>query len=107
MWAFSFTRPSRPCASRCRTRNWPDLKARRVMNENFDDPKLTAYALGELEGKERTEVENLLANNPEARQWVEEVRGTATRLENELCVGESPQLNSAQLGAVEAELALR
>ena len=77
------------------------------MNENFDDPKLTAYALGELEGKERTEVENLLANNPEARQWVEEVRGTATRLENELCVGESPQLNSAQLGAVEAELALR
>ncbi|HEX5221134.1 MAG TPA: von Willebrand factor type A domain-containing protein [Verrucomicrobiae bacterium] len=77
------------------------------MNLNSDDPKLTAYALGELEGKERTEVETLLADNPKARQWVEEVRKTATQLEGELCRGEVPQLNSEQVGAIEAELALR
>ena len=77
------------------------------MNPSFDDPKLTAYALGELEGKERAEVETFLANNAEARQWVDEVRKTATQLESELCVGEAPQLNSQQVGAIEAELALR
>ena len=70
------------------------------MNENFDDPKLTAYALGELEGKERAEVEAFLSSNPEACRWVEEVRKTAMRLEGDLCAGASPQLNSEQLGAV-------
>ena len=54
------------------------------MKTNLDDPKLTAYALGELEGEERAVVEALLVNSPEPRQWVEAVRHTAQRLETKL-----------------------
>jgi Ca-activated chloride channel homolog len=77
------------------------------MNKNFDDSKLTAYALDELEGAERAEVEATLAVNPEASQWVEEVRNTANQLESELRSEQVPQLNDEQAEAIEAELELR
>jgi len=45
-----------------------------------DDPKLTAYALGELSGDERAAVEAALREQPELRSIVEEIRATAQQL---------------------------
>ena len=45
-----------------------------------DDPRLTAYALGELDPQEAQEVEALVAESSEARACVEEIRTTASRL---------------------------
>ena len=42
-----------------------------------DDPRLTAYALGELEPSETAEVERLIAENEDARKLVDEIRQTA------------------------------
>lgn len=46
-----------------------------------DDPRLTAYALGELEGDERASVEAAVRANPELRAAVEEIRATMAHLE--------------------------
>jgi anti-sigma factor RsiW len=46
-----------------------------------DDPKLTAYALGELDGDERAAVEVALRENPALRSVVEDIRATAQQLE--------------------------
>ena len=54
------------------------------MNDNRllpDDPKLTAYALGELTGDERAEVEAALRENPSLRVTVDEIRATSLQLE--------------------------
>lgn len=52
-----------------------------TLNISPDDPRLTAYALGELEAAERAEVEALLQNSPSAQAAVEEIRGTVAQLE--------------------------
>ncbi|MGI8955467.1 MAG: YfbK domain-containing protein [Chthoniobacterales bacterium] len=44
------------------------------MNINLDDPKLTAYALDELSGAEKTEIERALAASPAAQEFVRELR---------------------------------
>ncbi|MEO8439697.1 MAG: von Willebrand factor type A domain-containing protein, partial [Spartobacteria bacterium] len=44
------------------------------MNISLDDPKLTAYALDELSGAEKTEMERAIAASPEAQEFVREVR---------------------------------
>ena len=44
------------------------------MNINLDDPKLTAYALDELSGVEKAEIETALAASPEAQELVNELR---------------------------------
>jgi hypothetical protein len=49
-----------------------------------DDHRLTAYALGELSGAERAEVEAMLKNDPEARAAVEEIRALAEKIEGAL-----------------------
>ncbi len=46
-----------------------------------DDPKLTAYALGELTGDDRATVEAALRENPALRLTVDEIRATAQQLE--------------------------
>jgi Ca-activated chloride channel family protein len=48
-----------------------------------EDPRLTAHALGELEGAECAEVERLLASDAGARELVEGLRATAKGLERE------------------------
>jgi len=53
-----------------------------------DDPRLTAYVLGELDETERADVEALLQNSPAAQAAVEEIRATAVQLEAAL--GEEP-----------------
>jgi Ca-activated chloride channel homolog len=45
-----------------------------------DDPRLTAYALGELEGEERTQLAAAVAADPALQAIVEEIRDTAARL---------------------------
>ena len=50
---------------------------------NLDDPKLTAFALGELEEKERPAMARAVAESPEARRFVDETRELATALKNE------------------------
>ncbi|HEX4667403.1 MAG TPA: von Willebrand factor type A domain-containing protein [Chthoniobacterales bacterium] len=44
------------------------------MNMNLDDPKLTAYALDELSGAEKAEMESAVATSPEAQEFVRELR---------------------------------
>jgi len=56
------------------------------MTFNPDDPKWTAYVLGELEEAERAEVESLLESSEEARAYVEELRVATGALEQELKV---------------------
>ena len=53
-----------------------------------DDPKLTAYALGELEGDECAAVETALRSDPAARAAVEEIRALAGRLSTALAAEE-------------------
>ena len=50
------------------------------MNRNYDDPMLTAFALGELEGDERAAVEARLEADPDAWVVVEEIRAAAGAL---------------------------
>lgn len=49
-----------------------------------DDPRLTAYALNELDASERAEVEQFLAANPECRAAVAQIRDVAGQLSHEL-----------------------
>ena len=48
-----------------------------------DDPRLTAYALGELEPADHAEIEGLLSESDEALRHVEEIRQTARWLSDE------------------------
>ena len=50
---------------------------------NVDDPKLTAYALGELSESERTQVEKLVADSPDAQHFVRELQDLARMLRAE------------------------
>lgn len=54
------------------------------MTRLIDDPRLTAYALGELPDSERHDMEALLRDSAEAREWVEEVRDTGDELRHAL-----------------------
>ncbi len=49
-----------------------------------DDPRLTAFALGELEGEDLAAVEAALRDDPAARAAVEEIRAMAGHLETAL-----------------------
>lgn len=49
-----------------------------------DDPRLTAYALGELSGDERAAVEAALRQDPALRAAVEEIRALAGQIEGAL-----------------------
>jgi Ca-activated chloride channel family protein len=72
--------------------------------ENFDEARLTAYALNELDAAERSEVEKVIAANAEARRWVEEVRQTARQLEKELSGEECPALTAEQTRALQQKI---
>src|SRR5689334_16590026 len=74
------------------------------MTFDASDPRLTAYALGELDGTERAEIEALLAESPEARRFVEEVRETARILTEQFRLEPSPGLAPAQREAIEVGL---
>jgi Ca-activated chloride channel homolog len=50
---------------------------------NIDDPKLTAFALDELEGPERSAIARAVAESPEAQRFVDETREFAAALKSE------------------------
>src|ERR1700730_807404 len=50
---------------------------------NTDDPKLTAFALNELDEPERSTIAQEVAQSPEAQRVVDETRELARALKNE------------------------
>jgi hypothetical protein len=68
-----------------------------------NDPKLTAYALGELSVEERAVVEQALVESAEARHEVERVRELATLLSQELKKEPLGALSQLQRIAIESE----
>ena len=67
-----------------------------------DDPRLTAYALGELEPAESAELEAEMAGDAGARAQVEELRAFAGSLEQHFAAETAPELLTEQRGAIEA-----
>lgn len=74
------------------------------MSIDKNDPRLTAYALDELDERERREVETLLADSPEARKAVEEIRQTAGWIESELKSEPVASLTSQQRKTIETAM---
>ncbi len=70
-----------------------------------NDARLTAFALGELEGDEQAAIEALLAENPDARQAVDDIRQTARLLTESFQTEPSPGLAPEHRQAIEAKLA--
>ncbi len=69
-----------------------------------DDPKLTAYALDELDPADRAEVEQLLRENPNAVAEITEVRSVAKMLESTLRNEEALPLSTEHREAVMREV---
>lgn len=61
----------------------------------LDDPRLTAYALGELDVADMPAVESLLTESAEARALVADLRATAQRVANALAGESVPNAASA------------
>ncbi|MDB6016533.1 MAG: von Willebrand factor [Pedosphaera sp.] len=74
------------------------------MKPNSDDPRLTAYALGELDEATRKEIESQLAASEADRLEVEETTKLAEMLTRELRTEPMPALNSNQVAAIEAKI---
>jgi Ca-activated chloride channel homolog len=74
------------------------------MNHPSEDPRLTAYALGELEGDERAELEALLAEDAGLRAELEALRETARIVETELARAPKLALSASQREAIEGAL---
>mgnify|MGYP003331755253 FL=1 len=55
-----------------------------------DDPRLTAFALGELDGDERAAVSAAIAASPDLQAVVDEIRATAAQLESALAAEPAP-----------------
>lgn len=72
------------------------------MTIDLNDPRLTAYALGELTEAERGAVETALAESPGAREAVDEIRATAESLETALRSEPLPRLATEQRAAITA-----
>ena len=70
------------------------------MKINRDDPKWTAYVLGELSHEDRAAMEQLLQTDEEALAFVEELRLAATMLKEELAAVPSVALGPEQRNAV-------
>jgi Ca-activated chloride channel family protein len=74
------------------------------MKTQMDDPRLTAYALGELDGDEQREMEAFVASSAEAREAVEDVRRTATLLEGELAKEPAESLSDGARQQIKARV---
>ena len=74
------------------------------MSIDPNDPRLTAYVLGELDEAERAEIEAQLDHSESSRQLVEEVRATVELLTEELQKEPSPGLSPQHRKSIEAKL---
>lgn len=64
------------------------------------DPKLTSFALGELEGEEEILVSQMVEKDPELKEEVRQIQAVAKKLESELSSLESPRLEQADRDAI-------
>src|SRR5689334_11604888 len=64
------------------------------MSVAHDDPRLTAYALGELSPEELLEFRGELQNDARAREEVEAIREASSWLETEFSRSEAPVLSA-------------
>ena len=72
------------------------------MKIDANDPKWTAYALGEItDEKERAEIESILEESEEMRRLVEDIRQTAGFLKEELRAEQPIGLTQAQRERIE------
>ena len=71
------------------------------MTYDLNDPRLTAFALGELDEGDRAAVEDRLAADADSRKFVEDVRATARLLTEQFQNEASPGLTPAQKTAIE------
>ena len=65
------------------------------------DPRLTAYALGEMSDEEKTAFESELSASPELRSEIDEIGAAAEALRRELANTAPPALESTQRAAIE------
>ena len=73
------------------------------MKMDADDPRWTAYALGEIaDEKERAKIEGILAESAEMRRLVEEIRETAGLLKEELRAEPAVTLTQTQREKIES-----
>src|SRR4051812_16902440 len=72
------------------------------MNIHRDDPRWTAYVLGELNAADRAEIERELESSAEAREIVDEIRMMTLLLKDELTKEAPLALNPAQTRSVRA-----
>ena len=78
------------------------------MKIDANDPKWTAYALGEItDENERAEIESILEESTEARRLVEEIRQTAGFLKEELQAEASVHLTEEQRNRIEVKATVR
>ena len=70
------------------------------MNINPDDPKWTAYVLGELEEAERAGIERLLETSEEARALVEELTIATATMKEELSLFMPLMMSPEQRAAI-------
>ena len=74
------------------------------MKKDANDPKWTAYALGEItDAQEIAEIEKELEESPELRELVEDIRLTAGLLKEELFAEPDIHLTPAQKEHIEAK----
>ncbi len=73
------------------------------MSLDANGPRLTAYVLGELDPRERTEIDRELESSPLARQAVEELREITSVLSEELKKEPATRLSQFQRIAIESE----
>lgn len=76
------------------------------MNITFDDPRLTAYALDELDGTGRSTVESEMRNSGEFQREVEELTRAVALVRAGLASEPVPALLPVQQRAIEAKLKL-
>jgi exosortase/archaeosortase family protein len=76
------------------------------MNITSDDPRLTAYALDELDETGRSVIEAEMRNFSECRGEVEEITRAIALVRAELATEPMPALTSVQQRAIEAKLRL-
>jgi exosortase/archaeosortase family protein len=74
------------------------------MNITFDDPRLTAYALDELDGAGRAVIESEMQNFGECRREVEEITRAVALVHAGLASEPAPALLPVQQRAIEAKI---
>ena len=74
-----------------------------MQTPSFDpnDPRLTAFAFGELDASEVESIEQLLAESEEAREALKEIEETVGLVRNELIAEPASGLTSAQRDAIQ------